>query len=193
MSNGRVIFGIILIAVGGIFFLDKFHIFKYVYFHDFWPIILIIVGVALIIRHNKRKVKEPTDNYHQFQSSPGHKKYSTVFGDNNFGFKDAEVDGLNCSTVFGDSTINLADAKLKPGTNRIDISGVFGDLTVIIPASMEVSAFGSCTFGDLYILGKSASGISNTLQNQTEGYDTASAKLSIWASITFGDIKIYRA
>jgi predicted membrane protein len=194
MSKGRTIFGIILIVIGAIFILDHIRLLHYSLWSNFWPIILIIIGIALIVRYSKRKKETTTINVDMPNGEYIRGSASRVFSDHNFIAKDSEIDGLNLSTVFGDNTLNLAGAKLKPGVNRIDISGVFGDITVIIPGGMEAMAYGSTTFGDIFILGQSAtSGISNSLQNKTTNYETAAEKVHIHASQTFGDIKIYQA
>ncbi len=189
MSRGRVIFGIILVVIGGILILDRFY---FLHFHaiHLWPVILIILGIALIMRHANRA------KYDRHAGGPSlqmHGSHSKVFGDSNFEASGIEIDGFRSSSVFGDTILNLAGARLKPGLNKIDFSGTFGDITVIVPGNIEASANASSTFGDLYVFGRAASGISSRLQHQTDGYDTASSKLSIWADVTFGDIKIYRA
>ena len=66
-------------------------------------------------------------------------------------------------------------------------------MTVIVPSNMEAFAYATTTFGDTHIFGRSESGISNSLQNQTEGYESAATKVHISASTTFGDVKVYRA
>lgn len=189
MASGRVIIGIILVVIGGIFILDKFYFLQFHAFH-LWPVILIILGIALIARHANR------GKYDQHSDKPTlqmHGSHSKVFGDSNFEASGIEIDGFRSSSVFGDTILNLAGARLKPGLNKIDLSGTFGDITVIVPNNIEASANASSTFGDVYVFGRASSGMSSRLQHQTEGYDTASSKLNIWAGITFGDIKIYRA
>jgi predicted membrane protein len=193
MSSGRLFFGIILIVIGAIFILDRFYIFHHYFIFDFWPVLLIAVGIYLIVRKRKRNRTIEEQQQVHIQSGTTIKKYSKTFGDLNLVMKDSEVDGLKCNTVFGDCSINLADARLKPGVNTIDVSGVFGDVTIIVPSTMEAKAYASCTFGDIYLFGQTDSGISNSVQHQTEGFDTAASKVSIWTSMTFGDIKIYRA
>lgn len=198
MINKREFWGAIIIIIGLILLIGNLDFLDYSFrkaIRDLWPIILILIGIALIIHHSRRtrivaNISIDGTTQADFQQR---RDFSQVFGDNNIEARNTEIDGLNCSTIFGETSINLAGAKLKAGMNGIDISTVFGDVTVIVPGDMEARAYSSSTFGDLYILGRSASGISTNLSHQTEGYDAAQSKVHISARATFGSVKIYRA
>ena len=47
-NNGALIGGLILIAIGALFLIDR--VFPHIHFrfHDFWPIIIVIAGIVLI-------------------------------------------------------------------------------------------------------------------------------------------------
>lgn len=47
-NNGALIGGLVLIAIGALFLLDRFVPDIRIRFHDFWPIIIVIAGIALI-------------------------------------------------------------------------------------------------------------------------------------------------
>jgi predicted membrane protein len=198
MSANRIIWGVILIAVGFLFLLDQMEVFDFSigeFISDFWPLFLIIAGLIIIIRSGKSKRRDfDIDiNFDAQSISPDKKKYSKTFGDQSFNAKGMDIDGLSISSTFGDINLNLAEGRLKQGVNKVSLSGVFGDITVVVPGSMEVLAGASNTFGDLDILGQKIDGISNSLRKQTDGYDMASMKVHISSGTTFGDIKIYRA
>ncbi|MEW5923728.1 MAG: cell wall-active antibiotics response protein LiaF [Candidatus Zixiibacteriota bacterium] len=196
MTNKREFWGILILVVGIVLLLSNFHFIDYSIRHflrNLWPLILVVIGIALIIHHARRR---ETGSNGSFQAPPGGNfggSVSKTFGDIRVDLKDHEIDGFSTSTTFGDNTISLSGARLKSGINRLMVSGVFGDIVIIVPANMEVFAYGSTTFGDVTILGKTESGISNHLQNQTDDYDSATSKVHISAGTTFGDVKIYRA
>jgi phage shock protein C len=48
-NNGALIVGIVFILIGAIFLFDRFLPQFRFHFHDFWPIIIVIAGLALII------------------------------------------------------------------------------------------------------------------------------------------------
>jgi len=54
-SNGGVIVGAILIVMGTLFLLHEFNFFDYWEIHRFWPIVLVVLGLALIVTGQQRK------------------------------------------------------------------------------------------------------------------------------------------
>jgi len=54
-SNAGVIFGAVLIIIGGLFLLDQFNIIPDIDFDDLWPVILIAIGCIIIFARGKRK------------------------------------------------------------------------------------------------------------------------------------------
>jgi len=196
MINKREFWGLLILIVGLVLLLSNFHFIDYSVRHfmrNLWPLILIVIGVALIVRHTRRKTVVSDDSGQVFSGERIAGDISKTFGDLNIDLNGREIDGLDTSTTFGDMTINLAGAKLKSGINRIRLSGVFGDMIVIVPSNIEAFAYATNTFGDIHIFGKMQSGISNSLQNQTEGYEAATVKVHISAGTTFGDVKIFKA
>jgi len=47
-NNGALIAGLILIAIGAIFLADRFLPNIRIHLHDFWPLIIVLAGIALI-------------------------------------------------------------------------------------------------------------------------------------------------
>lgn len=54
-NNFKFLAGISLIVVGIIILFDR--IFNWFNFHDYWPVILIIIGIFILIKPSKNKVK----------------------------------------------------------------------------------------------------------------------------------------
>jgi lia operon protein LiaF len=160
---------------------------------DLWPVILIIAGIILIVRHKRPPAGETiVDTFiggDSRRAASVHKTFGNIIVDAG-GF---EISSLAYSTVFGDMHINLGGGRLKTDTGTLDVTATFGNITILIPADMETQAFASSVFGDLYVLGKSASGISNSLTAKSKDYDSAGARLHVYARTTFGDVKIHQA
>ncbi|MGE5430579.1 MAG: PspC domain-containing protein [Syntrophomonadaceae bacterium] len=51
-SSARPIMGYILVGLGLLFFAD--HFFPYVEVHNFWPLILVALGIGLLLRSSKK-------------------------------------------------------------------------------------------------------------------------------------------
>ncbi len=197
MHRSNFWIGAVLIFLGAIFLLANLDIFDHPFhwvFRNFWPILIIVVGLFLIFRSARRSssyIPPTSDNSGQPYTMIN--RASKIFGDIHQEAANCDINGMNFSTTFGNISINLSGGKLQGGDNKADFSAIFGDITVVVPKEMEVFAYGSATFGDLHILGKSASGISNNLTTQTDGFDSAASKVYITAGTTFGNVKIYRA
>jgi len=196
MLNRREFWGFLILLIGAVLLVNNLDFLDYSvrrFLRDLWPVILIIIGIALIVRHTGKKSTGSFDDAETLTGSQIPGNISKVFGDLKIDLRDREADSLTFETTFGDIDLNLAGAKLKTAINRMRVSGVFGDITIIVPGDMEAFAYGATTFGDVHIFGNRESGISNRLQNQTENYDSAVTKIHISANTTFGDVKIYRA
>ena len=196
MINRKEFWGGLIIIIGAVLLLSNMHFLDYSmrrFLRDLWPLIIIAVGVALIFRHVGRSSKTSDDSRQIPPGSPFAGNVSKTFGDIRADMKDRDIDGFTTTTTFGDTTINLAGGKLKGGLNRIRATCTFGDITIIVPGNMEAEAYGTTTFGDIHIFGKTESGVSNTLQEKTAGYDAAVSKVHISAGTTFGDVKVIRA
>ncbi len=198
MVFNRWFWGLLLIAIGGFILLNNVDLFDYSLgqlISDFWPIILIILGLSMIIGHRRK----PKDQIHidvegwtraaEYQKSD----FSEVFGDLNINAENMEIGNLKLSTVFGDQSLNLSGARLKPGINEINISGVFGDILIIIPKQMEILVDSSNVIGTVIIFDRKEDGIFRKARVKSDNYDTAADKLAISINIVFGDIKVLRA
>ena len=48
-NNSALIIGLILIAIGALFLIDRFLPNIHLHFHEFWPLIVVFAGIALIV------------------------------------------------------------------------------------------------------------------------------------------------
>lgn len=142
-NRQSVLTGVILIGIGSFFMLpDIFHL-PYGYHKLFWPVLLIIIGLVLLLRRN---------SFHGRASSSG--KFSTNFIDelNIFGGGERVINSDNfqggkITCVFGGSSIDLFNAQLAPGNNVIDVFTVFGGTKLIVPSDWDVKVDVIAIFG----------------------------------------------
>ena len=197
MLSSRQFWGTILLLLGAFWLVGRIepippHIREFI--KNLWPIILIIIGIALMVKHRDKEktfadVKIDFTNKDILDDS---KKISQTFGDMYFDAKDIEIDGVRLSSTFGDITVNLKDVKLKPGDNILTIANTMGEINVMVPSSIEVSVKAASQLGEIAVLGKSKSGIRPLLNVKTDGYDRAPARLQINAGTELGEIRIHR-
>lgn len=62
-STAGLIFGVILIFVGGSFLLHELHLFRFWHMGKLWPVILVVAGLAIMVSGEKKKPWEK-DNWH---------------------------------------------------------------------------------------------------------------------------------
>jgi phage shock protein C len=60
-SNAGLIFGVVLIVLGGVFLLDEFNIFPDFDFERTWPVVLVAIGAMLIFTGQKKQDWEKHD------------------------------------------------------------------------------------------------------------------------------------
>jgi len=146
--------GIILIAVGGAFYLRNFIDLHFNFWQLFVPSIIILLGLILIFRRRKgnegeARVLEPGDDYLDDVA---------IFGGSEKVINSKNFKGGKITAIFGGSNFNMTHAKLAPGQQVIDIFALFGGTTFIVPEDWNikvrvVSIFGG--FSDKHKLTKS--------------------------------------
>ncbi|HWR83193.1 MAG TPA: cell wall-active antibiotics response protein LiaF [Candidatus Deferrimicrobium sp.] len=242
MERKKVIFGLILIAIGIILLGRSLDLF-YVTFGQIWrfllPLGLIALGAWLMVRkklHRDRgQQAEPsveafyqsnvsgsshgtfrqagtsasagTTPQSQAFAAPsgaepetvrpavgekgGSLKYSKFVGDLDIDCCNLTVQNVEVSGGIGDIGVRLHNCCLSPGLNRMIISGFIGDIRVYLPQRMPFFIHCSNFVGDIDAAGHRASGLSNSVENQSSDYERADAKLYIAANNFVGDIKVF--
>lgn len=137
--------GIVLIAVGAFFLLAKIYAFPYGIRHLFWPAILAVVGILLIIRRKD----------HPSHLFAGREEINTddfiddvaIFGGSEQKVKSRNFKGGKITNIFGGSTFDMLDAQLAPGRNVLDVFCMFGGSKFIVPADWKVRVDVTAIFG----------------------------------------------
>jgi len=96
---------------------------------DFWPIILILIGIYLIIGRYRSRVRESKSAY---ISSFG------VFGDVNKRNTSSDFTGGDLSGIFSDLMVDLRDAKISDVPARVSVSVLFSDVDIYVPSEWNV-------------------------------------------------------
>jgi len=149
--------GIILIAVGGIFLLPKLGFFYFNVWNVFWPVILIIVGVAILLKHRRASGHGIEERYNTEDGKRTEGSYTfnksdiidevSVFSGSEKTITSKNFRGGKITSIFGGSEINLMQAGLSEGNNVIDLFCMFGGTTLIVPSDWEVNVEVTAIFG----------------------------------------------
>jgi predicted membrane protein len=135
--------GIILIAVGGAFYLRNFIDFHFNFWQLFIPSIIILLGLILIFRRRSgtefdKKILEPGDDYLDDVS---------IFGGSEKVINSKNFKGGKITAIFGGSNFNMTGVKLAPGRQEIDIFALFGGMTFIVPEDWNIRVKVTSIFG----------------------------------------------
>jgi predicted membrane protein len=202
--------GIILIIIGVLFLLDNF---GYASFgeliHDYWPVILIIIGLSLLMRKSdtfmdsstsscgcesggpSSKQEETQNSSHGFSSSSSEKvSANNTFGDVNMVLTSKSFQGGNINTVFGEVDVDASSIELAPGEQVLQVHTVFGRTRISLPKGIAVRITADTSFGKLRVMEIYKNGIFQDIDYSTDGYDMAEKKLRLIVGQVFGDLRI---
>lgn len=157
--------GLILMVIGSIFIYPVItRIFpEYSLGFDFnikqwWPIILIVVGLALIFSKkvkNRRHRKHISDNnYESFNknnmSNSNQINENVLFSGTEHIILSQEFEGGEANVVFGEIKIDLRKAQLsKNGANYLESACLFGSIQIFVPSDWDVRVKKSVMFGNI--------------------------------------------
>lgn len=133
--------GLIMISVGVFFLLpDIFYLpnFK----RNFWPLILVAVGIAIMFKHffnaEPRTIESDSMDYINDLA---------MFGGGEKSITSKNFKGGKVSAVFGGSELDFHGCELATGTNIIDIFAIFGGTNLKVPANWNVKTDVTAIFG----------------------------------------------
>ena len=192
-KSSELFWGVLLITLGVVFLLAKLDIMDIGdFFRIFWPVILIAVGLRLILKRNAAAMASGSQE-NLTPSDAQTVKYSKMFGDVKLRFESQDFNGGSSSTMIGEIALDLSQSNIKSGEKILRLSGVIGEISVLLPKTLKVSVKANVTIGDIKILDTTDDGFFINRTYQSEGYETAKKKLNISISQVIGDIEIMRS
>ena len=106
----------------------------------FWPMIFIIIGLAILFRRGGHRNVQISDNQNYIDEL-------SVFGGSERLITSKEFRGGKVTYIFGGSTINLTQSELAKGRNIIDVFTMFGGGKFIVPRDWDVKVEVTSVFG----------------------------------------------
>lgn len=162
----------ILVFVGIWNVLNQLGILTASIFSLIWPIILIIIGANLVFG-KKLFNKQPLN----IQDNPEALVYNGIFGGVGEKITIKDFKGLTANAVFGGVDLDLRDVEITDNV-KIDISALFGGVTIILPEKYNV------------MIGESLSIFGGT-ENKFKGkYDESKKTIYINSRAIFGGTEL---
>jgi predicted membrane protein len=129
-SKSRIA-GFILIAVGGFFLLPDLFSLPYDFKRNFWPILLIIVGLFILVKAFPSKRRE-----FPVQAEGDHQEFIeevNIFSGSEKQFAFPNFRGGRITSIFGGSEIDLSASQMSEGNNILEVFYVFGGSSITVP------------------------------------------------------------
>ena len=136
--NGNRTGAVIMIGTGGFFLIQRISS----YYFDlklYWPVILVIVGLAFLFRYRGPRVVSGSLEDSYFDDI-------NIFSGGNKRITSKELKGGKVTNIFGGSEIDLTEAIPVEGA-VIEVITLFGGCKLIVPAHWKVSISTTAVFG----------------------------------------------
>jgi predicted membrane protein len=199
---------LIIILLGFIFLLDNFGYLSFgVLVSRYWPVILILLGLRILwsrrgsaerqvqifgVKDDKREIIGSADKAYSDSSTESEQVVENVFGDVRLNFQNKIIESFRASNVFGDFELDFSQASLKEQTT-IQVSGVFGDINICLPANIYLQVQADYVAGSSRILDEYQSGLFKKIYFTTPESGKKQKTIQLKVSIIFGDIWIYNS
>ncbi|WP_421874409.1 LiaF transmembrane domain-containing protein [Marinoscillum sp.] len=124
----------IFLVIWAFFTLDRYY---YVDFEDYWPLIIVAVGISFIIKNKASGVSGTSENYFDDIN---------IFGGSNKRITSQNFEGGKSTNIFGGSTIDLRESKPVDGAT-IQVFTMFGGCDIIAPPEWDMIIDTTSIFG----------------------------------------------
>lgn len=133
----------ILMTVGVVFLLVNLDVVDSWEVRKYWPVIFLVIGVYILIDSFRR---QNTTIHSSENPSENYIRSSNVFTGTNHSVHSNAFEGGQISAIFGGAEIDLRNVQLAPNAT-LDLTCVFGGVTLYVPQDWNVVFIGSPVFG----------------------------------------------
>ena len=139
-------FGLVLMLVGGVYLTSLTHQLPFDFHAVFWPVLLIGMGLMIVLKRTfgwksrkecgGRRWKNETSSS---TLAEGKINESNVFGGSKRNIVEENFKGGRIENVFGGSELDFRNSKLAEGEHILEITSVFGGITMIVPSDWNIA------------------------------------------------------
>ena len=146
--------GFLFVAIGGVSLgLKFFHYSFRDFFSEFWPVILIVLGLYILWRRKDFSHHSPCcfgdDESELPESGEDYIDETAVFGGIDKRIKSHQFKGGKITAIFGGVDLDLYDSQLADGEQILDIVCIFGGFDIVVPKDWQVIVKPTAIFGGI--------------------------------------------
>lgn len=189
VGAARLTLGVVLIVIGALNIVDGIGLINFSFgslIGQFWPLILIALGFALLQESKKREAERLNDGERIH--------HDTILGDLKLTDPNWPLCDLTASTLIGDMKIDLSRAQIPQGETLIELRAVIGDIDIWVPQSLplalEVQWAGFVTL-DRY--GRRQDVILRHESDVPPDFESAPKRVRVRVNLVIGDLSLTRA
>lgn len=141
--------GVMLVAVGGFWFLSRYSDFPIKYWlSEYWPIFLILFGVYIILKRDGHREMDSNQ-----EVGPGDQieldyiDEVTILGGGRKVVSSKNFKGGKITTILGGIDLDLHDSSLAEGTQYLEINTMLGGIDIIVPRDWKIIVNVTSIFG----------------------------------------------
>ncbi len=200
--TGRLLFGLIILASGIVLqgnYLKWFEMGLEDLWNWIWPILIIYYGISMLFEGNWRrnrnhrynkKITIRTGKEMKNEMKDLHRKRQLI-GEVSFGDHTSwNLEDIHLWHGIGDVYVNLTTAILSEREAFIDLTGLIGDITVLVPRDLPIKVNVDVRIGDVQVFNHKQSGTSRFISYTSEQYDQLTKKVNLMISLSIGDVKV---
>ena len=138
--------GVVLISIGSFFILPElFPSLSYNFSRLFWPVILIIIGVSIVMKRNRRYERENNAFSHEYTDSTTSENDESsyinevaIFGGCKHQIMNKNLKGGRILAIFGGAELDFRPSTLGEGKKTLELTCLFGGVSMIVPTDWNV-------------------------------------------------------
>lgn len=179
----RIIGGTIITSVAGLLILSHFTYIPHIDFHRYWPVLLILVGIAVLFKTDSRFKKKEWHMREPSTSNENFMEATAIFGGESKKVSSFDFKGGKITAVFGGMELDLTNCYLSNEKAQLEVLAVCGGVSLRVPKEWNVRS------EIVPIMG----GIEDKINELPGTYVDPAAELVLRGTVVMGGVEIKRA
>ncbi len=139
--------GIILVGIGGFWFLSRYSDFPVRHlFYEYWPVLIILFGIYIIFKRDGRN-SFSKDNIESNNYDVDYIDEVAIFSGSRKNINSQNFKGGKITAIFSSVDIDLHKTNLAEGNNSLEITAILGGVDIIVPRDWKVIVNVTSIFG----------------------------------------------